>query len=90
MYELFESNEQDESLLLVGGDITSLKEAIKSLKECKLPHCQIEKFDIPDNLKGRAKALKKQNPWEYVRFIGIYGRYTLIATKHNKIITKFY
>lgn len=89
MYELFKSNEQDESLLLIEDGITSYKEAMRSLKACELHHCQIEKFDIPNHLKGRAKALKKQNPWEYVRFMGIYGRYTLIATKHNKIITKY-
>lgn len=90
MYELFESNEQDESLLLVGEDITSLKEAMKILKEYESPHCQIEKFDIPEDLKATAEKIKKRNHWDYVRFVGIYGRYTLIATKHNGKITKFY
>lgn len=90
MYELFKSNEQDESLLLVGEDMTSLNEAMKSLKEYDFPHCQIEKFDVPENLKNTAKMLKKRNYWDYVRFVGIYGRYTLIATKHNGKITKYY
>ena len=89
MYELFESNEQDESILLIEDGMTSLKEAMRALKECEEPHCQIEEFDVPDGVKGRLKAAKKQNYWEYVRLMGIYGRYTLIATKHNKIITKF-
>lgn len=90
MYELFASNEKDEALFLTEDGITSYKEAMKRLKECKLPHCQIEQFDIPDSLKHRAKELKKRNYWDYVRFMGIYGKYTLIATKHNKIITKYY
>lgn len=90
MYELFKSNEQDESILLIEDGIKSLKEAMQALKECDEPHCQIEKFDVPDEVKGRLKAKKKQNYWEYVRYMGVYGRYTLIATKHNKIITKYY
>lgn len=90
MYELFQSNEQDESILLIEDGMESLKEAMQALKECEEPHCQIEKFDVPDDVKGRLKAKKKQNYWEYVRLMGIYGRYTLIATKHYGEITKFY
>lgn len=75
-YELFKSNEQDESLLLledginydndgvlVDEGITSIRQAMKLLRECEEPHCQIEQFD---------------------------GDYHLIATKHNGKITKFY
>lgn len=90
MYELFESNEQDESILLIEDGMTSLKEAMQALKECDEPHCQIEKFDVPDEVKGKLKTKKKQNYWEDVRYVGVYGRYTLIATKHNGKITKFY
>lgn len=90
MYELFASNEQDEALLLIEDGITSHKEAMKRLKESTLSHCQIEQFDLPDSLKDRAKVLKKRSFWDYVRFIGVYGRYTLIATKHNGKITKYY
>lgn len=80
MYELFESNEQDESLslleslledgvnydndgVLADEGITSIREAMKLLRECEEPHCQIEQFD---------------------------GDYHLIATKHNGKITKYY
>lgn len=45
MYELFKSNEQDESLLLLKERIPSGREAMELLKECKEPHCQIEKYD---------------------------------------------
>lgn len=90
MYELFKSNEQDESLLLLKEKIPSERKAMKLLKECEEPHCQIEKFDIPNEVKGGIKAMKKRNFWDYVRYMGVYGRYTLIATKHNKIITKYY
>lgn len=90
MYELFKSNEQDESILLLEDGMTSLKEAMQALRECEEPHYQIEKFDVPDEVKGRLKTKKKQNYWEYVRYMGVYGRYTLIATKHNGKITKFY
>lgn len=62
MYELFKSNEQDESLSLL-QDNMSKTEAMQALRECEEPHCQIEQFD---------------------------GYYHLIATKHNKIITKYY
>lgn len=90
MYELFKSNEQDESLYLLESEITSLKKAMKALKECEEPHCQIERFDIPESLKATADTLLKQNIWKYAGYIGIYGRYTLIATKHYGEITKFY
>ena len=90
MYELFESNEQDESLYLLESEITSLKKAMKALKECEEPHCQIERFDVPEALKATANKLLKQNIWKYAGYIAIYGRYTLIATKHNNKITKYY
>lgn len=90
MYELFESNERDESLYLLEEDISSLNEAIRSLKDCPYDHCQIEKFGIPDSLTDRAKMLKKRDPRGYERFLSLYSRYTLIATKHNGKITKFY
>lgn len=44
MYELFKSNEQDESLLLLKERIPSEREAMELLKECKEPHCQIEEY----------------------------------------------
>lgn len=90
MYELFKSNEQDESLYLLKEGINSLDEAMEALEECNMPHCQIERFDVPESLKATADALLKQNIWKYAGYIGIYGRYTLIATKHNGKITKFY
>lgn len=53
-YELFQSNEQDESLLLlenginydndgvlVDEGITSVRQAMELLRECEEPHCQI-------------------------------------------------
>lgn len=90
MYELFSSNAQDESLYLLREEITSLEEAMKALELCNMPHCQIEKFDVPESLKDKEKEAKKKSLWEYIRFMGIYGRYTLIATKHYGEITKFY
>jgi hypothetical protein len=77
-------------LYLLESDITSLKKAMKALKECEEPYCQIEKFDVPEALKATANELLKHNIWKYAGYIAIYGRYTLIATKHNKIITKYY
>lgn len=75
-YELFQSNEQDESLLLlenginydndgvlVDEGITSVRQAMELLRECEEPHCQIEQFD---------------------------GDYHLVATKHHNKITKYY
>ena len=44
MYELFKSNKQDESLLLLQERIPSLREAMKLIRECKEPHCQIEQY----------------------------------------------
>ena len=43
--ELFKSNEQDEALLLLQERIPSLREAMKFLKECEEPHCQVEEYD---------------------------------------------
>lgn len=87
MYELFKSNEQDESILLIKADIKSLEEAMQALRECDKQHCQIEKFGIPDEI---LKDMKKLNFLRYVEYMAIYGRYTLIATKHNGKITKYY
>lgn len=90
MYSLFSSNDKNESLYLLKSGITSLEEAIKALEECNMPYCQIEKFDVPESLKSEEKEAKEKGLWEYTRFMGIYGRYTLIATKDYGEITKFY
>lgn len=38
MYELFKSNEQDESLLLLQDNMSKI-EAMKALKDCEEEHC---------------------------------------------------
>lgn len=89
MYSLFSSNDKNESLYLLKSGMTSLEEAMKALEECNMPYCQIEKFDIPEDKKTTADELLKQNIWKYAGYIGIYGRYTLIATKHYGEITTY-
>lgn len=46
MYELYKSNERDESLLLL-QDNMSKTEAMKALKDCEQKHCQIEYCNTP-------------------------------------------
>lgn len=88
-YELFSSNDKNESLYLLKSGITSLEEAMKALEECNMPICQIEKFDVPESLKSAEKEAREKGLWEYTRFMCIYGRHTLIATKDYGEITKY-
>lgn len=84
MYELFKSNEQDESLLLL-QDNMSKTEAMKALKDCEEEHCQIEFWIAPPT--------KDKNDVTIIDYIYDFSsnlQCSLIATKHNGKITKYY
>ena len=49
MYELYKSNEQDESLLLL-QDNMSKTEAMKALKDCDEEYCCVEYWNTPSTV----------------------------------------
>lgn len=90
MYELFKSNEQDESLALIEGNM-DYEEAMFALKVCSMPHCQIELSAVMPKFVEEYRRIRKE--------IGIFAAhdyamkhssYSLVATKHHNKITKYY
>lgn len=84
MYELYKSNEQDESLLLL-EDNMSKTEAMKALKDCEEEHCQIEYWNTPSTEYKNGDIIPS-----YSYAFPNNLQCSLIATKHNGKITKYY
>lgn len=90
MYELFKSNEQDESLALIEGNM-DYEEAMLALKVCSMPHCQIELSAIMPKFVEEFRRIRKEiGIFAAHKYAMAHSSYSLVATKHNKIITKFY
>lgn len=90
MYELFKSNEQDESLVLI-EDNMDYEEAMFALKVCSMPHCQIELSTLMPKFIEEFRRLRKEAGIFAAQDYAINNSsYSLIATKHNGKITKYY
>ena len=83
MYELFKSNEQDESLLLLQDNMSKI-EAMKALKDCEEEHCQVEYWNTPSTEDKNGDIIP-----EYSYAFPSNLQCSLIATKHNGKITKY-